>query len=180
MTVIVGIAEAGELWIGGDSRSFCDGMSLQAAEPKVWHSNGVYIGAAGSSHLCDMVRYLDLPPIAGTPPARYLATKLAPALREALGPCDDGYELGLLVGLCGRIFTLDSFLSPASHGDFAAVGSGERYALTALEMIERHGIDMTPEERVLEALRVASRDAYVGAPFDIVTTTRTRRKRYAR
>jgi 20S proteasome alpha/beta subunit len=175
LTAIVGFAEKGRVWIGGDS-AVTAGWDVQpTTQPKVFRvGTGFLVGTCGYLRTGQLIRY------AFTPPAleenedadRYLATTFTAALRTCLkdaGTAEkhgerEAFGGGFLLGFRGRLFHFgtDYSYTESPHG-FAACGCGEAYALGAL-----HAGKGKPADRVRVALEAAARfSAGVRAPFTI-------------
>jgi ATP-dependent protease HslVU (ClpYQ) peptidase subunit len=182
MTCVVGIAERGAVYLGGDSIAVGGYTMDTRATPKVFRHGPFVIGCAGSLRASDVLRYRFAP---NAPPKkfdlhRYMATDFVDAVREVLKAhgvmvVENGAEATpteFIVGLRGRLFTLDDDLQvgESTHG-FAAVGCGRDLALGALYAMPTGD----PRARLTTALRAAQAfSAGVRAPFRFATLSRER------
>jgi hypothetical protein len=151
--------------------------------PKVFRRGWFVIGCAGSFRAWDVIRYRFAP----TPPPaspsfdlhRYMATDFVDALRDVLKThgvmvVENNTEeanLSLLVGIRGRLFTLDEDLQVGeSEHAFAAIGCGRDLAMGAL-----YATKGAPRARLTTALRASEAfSAGVCAPFRFATLPRSR------
>ena len=175
MTAIVGIAEKGRVWIGGDSQGTRGGTKVRIADGKVVRNEEFLIGTCGALRLLNLVRFIFEPPplVADADLDSYMAKEFADAWRacvreSGLLTVDDGvesYDGELLVGVRGRLYEVDSsFASVRSLDCYAAVGSGDNIALGALDATK----GMQPEKRIRRALEAAAKwNDGVSAPFTV-------------
>lgn len=178
MTCIVGIAQDGQVWLGGDSLSCREGLIQQDLMPKVFKRGEFLIGGCGDARLCDLMRYeFRLPKLAERENLdAFMVRKFAPAMRKCFElhkyPKDtennEVYEGMVLVGVRGRLYEVDALLSVSrSASGFGAVGSGEQPALGVLFATE----GQKPKARVLKALEISAKVCNtVSPPFHIVST----------
>lgn len=172
MTAIVGLAQSGAVYIGGDSAGV-SGMSLTVrADAKVFRKNRYLFGFTTSFRMGQLIRYsLTLPKPTGDLDA-FMATTFIDAVRECLkaggwaSKENDREEGGtFLVGVRGQLFAVyeDYQVAKAADG-FAAVGCGDQIALGALFATADTGLG--PRRRVKKALGAAERfSAGVRGPF---------------
>jgi ATP-dependent protease HslVU (ClpYQ) peptidase subunit len=172
MTCIVGIVDAGTVYMGGDSAG-SNGYDLRLRKDrKVFVNNGFVIGFTSSFRMGQILNYGFTPPPmkAGQDLMAYMVTDFVNAVRDVLK--NGGYarktneeEQGgvFLVGYQGRLFKIESDYQVGEIFDgFDACGCGEAYAMGALAA---NG-DLLPLERIKQALEIASRySAGVSAPF---------------
>jgi len=130
-----------------------------SARPKLRRCAQGAVGFAGSvadgQWLCD---YL----------AEHLASDPETALRRARAARGTDLDASCVYATTGRLWHLggDGCAVPV-RGAVAAVGSGGAAALGALRALTRH-TELTPEQAVREALRVAAQDTLdVRGPFDV-------------
>lgn len=178
MTCIVGIAENGIVYLGGDSASSTpDGESFLPTRPKVFLKGELVIGVSGSGRVNNLIRHkLSVPPITADP-EHYLAVDFVDALKAMLkedGRKDDELmdDSFLLIGLRGRLFVIDStFQVSEMMRKYDAIGSGAPVALGALYATSWG--DNPPLVRLRMALDGAQEhNAFVRAPFVFVQTER--------
>lgn len=181
MTCIVGIAQGGRVWLGGDNAGFIGGTILQHNNGKVFRSGEFVMGCAGNRRFGELARYAFKPPtIKIKDVERYMVTTFIDALREALRgkgylSSTNGQEGadrengdGMLVGVRGGLYFVgcDFTASMVADGMFS-IGCGQDYALGALYATPA----AEPEVRIGVALAAAERysDGVVG-PFHVVST----------
>lgn len=178
MTCIVGIAENGVVYLGGDSASSTpDGESFLPTRPKVFLIGEMAIGVAGSGRVNNLIRHkLTIPPVT-LDPERYLAIDFVDTLKSLLkddGRKDDELmeDSFLLIGLRGRLFLIDStFQVSEMRCGYEAIGSGAPIALGSLYATSWDG--NPPLGRLQMALNAAQEhNAFVRAPFMFVQTER--------
>lgn len=181
MTCIVGIAQDGRVWLGGDNAGFIGGTILQHGNGKVFRSGEFVMGCAGNRRFAELARYAFKPPaIRVKDVERYMVTAFIDALRAALKgkgylfsangqeSADKENGDGMLVGVRGGVFLVgcDFTASRVADGLFA-IGSGMDYALGAMHATPR----LDPEKRLTLALEAAERYSDgVAGPFHIVST----------
>ncbi|HZN70319.1 MAG TPA: hypothetical protein VFC00_01345 [Micromonosporaceae bacterium] len=172
MTAIVGLAERGSVYLGGDSAGV-DGMSLAVrADTKVFRTGRYLFGFTTSFRMGQLIRYSLKPPKPKGDLEDFMATRFIDALRECLKTGgwarkeNDREEGGtFLVGIRGQLFAVyeDYQIARAADG-FAAVGCGNEIALGAMYATARTGLG--PRKRIRIALRAAERfSAGVRGPF---------------
>ena len=172
MTAIVGLAQNGSVFIGGDSAGV-SGTSLSVrADTKVFRKSGYLFGFTTSYRMGQLIRYsLELPPPKGSLES-FMATKFVDALRDCLkvggwAKTESNREEGgtFLVGVRGQLFAIyDDYQVGRAADGFAAVGSGDQIALGALYATANSGVK--PRKRVKVALRAAERfSTDVRGPF---------------
>lgn len=172
MTAIVGLAQDGKVYIGGDSAGI-SGLSLSVrADTKVFRKEDYLFGFTTSFRMGQLIRYsFDLPKPKGELES-FMATTFVDALRECLKTGgwarkeNDREEGGtFLVGVRGQLFTIyDDYQVARAADGFAAVGCGDEIALGALYATA--GTGLKPRQRLKVALRAAERfSAGVRGPF---------------
>lgn len=175
MTCIVGVAEQGSVWIGGDSAGVAGWVLAVRKDAKVFTRGPMVFGFTTSFRMGQILRYsLHIPDHRESLPVEeYMATLFVDAVRTALK--EGGYaekqhsrESGgtFLVGYQGRLFQIgeDYQVGESTHG-FDAVGSGNEIALGALWQSRESS---NPQDRILDALGAAEQFcASVRGPFMI-------------
>lgn len=165
MTAIVGIAEAGRVWIASDSCLTQDGQRFESASPKVVYRNGWVWGCAGQWDAVVVLRDgLEPPPSEHADAGLFVSTAID--LLSANGLSTDSVEM--LFGINGCLFYAterhDWHRIPALQSGrrrnrvsraWHAIGSGGPYALGCLDALAGSG--MTPEQLWTEALTVSSK-----------------------
>ena len=177
MTAIVGVVHDGQVHIGGDSAGVSEWSLTVRADSKVF-TNGPYaMGFCGSFRMGQLLRYTLATPEPDSDLERFMATTFIDAVRECfktggwLKKENEREEGGLfLVGVQGRLFRIDDDFQVGESADgFAAVGSGEEFALGALYATARSR--MAPRKRIKLALEAAERfSTGVRGPFAYITT----------
>ena len=157
MTCIVGLAEGGRVYIGGDSAGTDgDAMTIRA-DRKVFRNGEFIMGFTTSFRMGQLLHHVFTPPKRHpeTDVEKFMVGDFINAVRQCLK--DGGYaekhneaERGgaFLVGYAGRLFRIDSDYQVGEAVDgFDAVGCGEQIAQGALFA--------NPAGRPLERLRMA-------------------------
>lgn len=179
MTCIVGIADGGIVYLGGDSASSTpDGESFLPTRPKVFLIGEIAIGVAGSGRVNQLLRYkLPIPALIADP-ERYVAVDFVDTLKALLkedGRKDDELmeDSFLLIGLRGRLFLIDStFQVSEMRCGYEAIGSGAQIALGSL-YATNDDVTFGPRARLRMALNAAQEhNAFVRGPFTFVQTER--------
>lgn len=179
MTCIVGIETTDGAVIGADAFYGSAHYADTRTGSKIVERNGWHIGVAGSSRLSNLLLHAFTWPKAprrdNTAAVVRVATDIAKmATSDELVASTEGgqkslaSEVMLVIG--GHIYTLGRDLGACrSRRGFAAIGSGDQYALGALAVTKA----MDPQKRVLTALRaVAALCPTVRAPFKILRIVR--------
>jgi ATP-dependent protease HslVU (ClpYQ) peptidase subunit len=177
MTVIIGVAHAGKVWVGADSAASDNSCSrVTRRDVKVFRRDSCLIGFCGSFRIGQLVRHsLKLTPCAAQmDSAEYMVCRFIPALRRCLTAGgaqrekDGVVSMGgtdLLVGHRGRVFVVYEDLQVQENAcGFDAIGIAAEYALGSLaSTIDRAA---RPEWRVRRALEVSAQfSGHVLPPF---------------
>jgi ATP-dependent protease HslVU (ClpYQ) peptidase subunit len=181
MTCIAGAIKDGEVWIGGDavsiSREACVRVGVKS---KVFTLGEFLIGSSGTVRTGQIAQFLfDVPKVDGDLTA-YLVKSFAPALRAAMK--ENGGEIKvqsgademdgrLLIGVRGRLFTIDSGYGVfESRANYAAVGCADQEALAAMFTVNSLlAGDATGEQIVKHGLLAAAEfDSNIRPPFTIL------------
>lgn len=171
MTCIAALIHDRRIWMGGDSAITSEDFRGAVAHPKVWLSEPHVIGVAGTLRVQQVVgaTFSPGPPIG--PLRRWVHVMLPRLLIDCL---DDAlidrrakdFDLELLVGFKGHLYTIDRTFSVTESVEYAAIGSGSAFALGSLA-----STDGEPEERLQTALLAAEKhDPSVAAPFTILSS----------
>lgn len=172
MTCIVGIAENGRVYIGGDSAGVAGYSLTVRADRKVFRNGDFVMGFTTSFRMGQLLRYAFSPPKRhpDTDIDKFMVTDFINAVRDCLK--SGGYaekhndaEQGgtFLVGYAGRLFEVhgDYQVGEATDG-FSAVGCGDEIALGALYAAKKQ----KPTDRLRTALEASERfSAGVRGPF---------------
>ena len=163
MTCIVGIAQGGKVYMGGDSASAAGWEVKRTTLSKVFRINGFIIGYTSSFRMGQLLEHrLDVPSQKeGVEDLAYMVKVFIESVRQCLK--DGGYtkiesnreESGtFLVGYKGRLYIVcDDFQVNESRDGFNACGCGSEYALGALKIMDE---DNEPRSRIRKALKVAA------------------------
>ena len=174
MTCIVGIAEQGRVYLGGDSAGVSRQELTLRADSKIFRVQDFLIGCTWSFRMSQLLQYRLQPPAYSPKEGveRYLCTHFMDEVRRCFkeGGCarkEHEAEAGgtFLLGFRGRIFTIysDYQLSESLDG-YQAIGTGDEVALGVLYATAQ--TDMAPKERLALALQAASHHIIsVAAPF---------------
>ena len=163
MTAIVGLAQAGSVYVGGDSAGV-SGMSLTVrADTKVFRKDRYLFGFTTSFRMGQLIRYSLTLPKPGGDLDSFMATPFSAAVRDCLtaggwaAKENDREEDGtFLVGVRGQLFAVyDDYQVARAADGFAAAGCGDQIALGALYATADLG--MGPRRRVRTALAAAER-----------------------
>jgi ATP-dependent protease HslVU (ClpYQ) peptidase subunit len=176
VTCIVGVADKGQVWIGGDSAG-SNGWSVRVrSDTKVFRNGPYVLGFTTSFRMGQLLRYrLQAPEPDGWDIDRFMATAFVDAVRQCLkdggwAKTDNGQEQGgtFLVGYRDRLYEIEAdFQIGYSADSYAAVGSGYLVALGSL-----HATAGRPaEDRVNRALVAAEHfTGEVAGPFTVLAT----------
>jgi ATP-dependent protease HslVU (ClpYQ) peptidase subunit len=176
VTCIVGIADKGRVWIGGDSAGSNGWSTHIRSDTKVFRNGPYVLGFTTSFRMGQLLRYrLQAPEPDGWDIDRFMATTFVDAVRQCLkdggwAKTDNGQERGgtFLVGYRDRLYEIeDDFQIGYTACGYAAVGSGYLVALGSLYATT--GSDAA--ERVSQALKAAEHfTGGVCGPFTVLAT----------
>lgn len=175
MTCIVGLVDQGRVWVGGDSAGVAGYDLTVRADRKVFRNGPYVMGFTDSFRMGQLLRHGFEPPVPPDVPAAleaFMATAFIDAVRDRLktggwARKDNERESGgcFLVGVCGRLFKVDSDFQVGESADgWMAVGVGDQVA---------HGVlyasaGRPAMDRVVVALAAAERcSAGVRRPFTV-------------
>lgn len=179
MTCIVGYAEDGICYMGGDSAGVSGWDLLLVRDPKVFRKKDMVFGWTGSFRMGQLLEYrLEIPQHhPDVDDATYMRTDFVDAVRACLkeygfARVEDNVDQGghFLVGYRGTIYRVESDFQVFVHAKpYDAVGCGSSFALGALHAMR--GDDVDPTTRVILALTTAADlSAGVREPFTVVDT----------
>lgn len=149
MTCIIGLIEGNTMYMGGDS-AYVSGWHIRAGAPKVIRLGEMLIGVSGYPRAMQIVRYhLTVPAHPDDLDTEsYMVTCFVPALREAFKEHgfaevqynQENYDSTLMVAYRGRLFEIESNFQLSYYREpYAAIGSGQSYALAAMSLLyEKH------------------------------------------
>jgi hypothetical protein len=155
MTVVVGITNGTNVYIGGD-RGVSDDMTiLSLSRPKVHINNDWVFGYSGSLGIGQLMELIDLPD-AGENPYKTLRMDVVSHIRSAI----DLYSVNnndntseFLIGTQGRLFEMNTADWSVAEVNESAIGSGGPFALGSLDTTK--DFPATPEWRIEMALCAA-------------------------
>lgn len=167
MTCIAAVSDGHRVWMAGD-RCVSDDVNVsRMADPKVWHTGTVLIGAAGGMPFMNATHSFDPQSEPGAEDLlMWVVEDMVPQLRRHMRK-RKVEDLGeLLVAHRGAIVQLDSYLGAyESTRGYATIGSGSQVALGALGASETA---RDPSKRLRRVMRVVARHCpSVSRPFDI-------------
>lgn len=175
MTCIVGIADQGKVYIGGDSAGVLDYSISVRADTKVFTLGPWVFGFAGSFRMGQLLHHTFAPK---PPPSRgldrFMVAQFIPGVMDCLKTGKwltniNGQREGgtFLVGTQGRIFCVDGdFQVGETRDEYTAIGCGEDIAFGSL--FSTRG--QSPRKRIKTALDAAAHhSAGVTGPFVIKT-----------
>src|SRR5581483_6205587 len=178
MTCIAGLLDGGTVYIGADSAGVSHPDLTVRADEKVFVNGEFVMGFTSSFRMGQLLRYsLKVPkPREGVDRFAFMVTDFIEAVRDTLkaggwATTKDGADRGgkFLVGWRGALYVIDLDYQVGQPADpFAAIGSGESYALGSLHATASSG--WSPEQRVLAALAAAERfSSAVRGPFKVLS-----------
>lgn len=175
MTCIVGIAQDGKVYIGGDSAGVA-GLDLTVrSDEKVFQNGECLFGFTSSFRMGQLLRFAFSPPSRAekTDDYKYLVTTFTDEVRSCLksggyATTKDGGEQGgtFLLGYRGGLYCVHGDYQVAATADgFACCGCGDQVANGSLFT----SVGQPPRERIETALKAAERfSAGVRGPFTIL------------
>jgi len=176
MTIVIGVVEGTQVWMGSDSLASDDVQAFVLQRPKLFcrrvGKRPLLMGLSGSVRIAQIAECLSLPKAGRKVDAYLFMLEMAEALRLALrdkgaGGETNGEQWGeftLMAAFAGRLFIVQSDYSVLERCPYAAIGSGELYALGSLHATRDSGL--RPETRLLEALAAAEHfDPHCRRPF---------------
>lgn len=180
MTCVVGLREAGKIWIGADSAGVSGWSLTLHADLKVF-INGLFIfGFTSSFRMGQLLRYRFTPPemplSMSDEPDRYMRTIFIDEVRNCLrtysySTVENSVEKGgeFLCGVAGNLYTIyNDFQVAELVCPYQAIGIGGELALGS--MYSTTGTDKSPEDRILLALDAAEAfSTGVRRPFTVLS-----------
>ena len=177
MTVIVGVAQEGKVFIGGDSASV-SGYQVEPILDKVFKNNGYLFGTAGSIRMKQLLHYSLVPPKPVGDLDRFMAIDFINAIRKCLkdgghatlDKNEEAFNGAFLVGVNGILFRVsnDFQVVPYRKLNYTAVGAGDNFAIGSLHSTSK--FDFSGSDKVRLALQAATQfSGAVCAPFKIMS-----------
>jgi ATP-dependent protease HslVU (ClpYQ) peptidase subunit len=178
MTCIIGMAQDGKVFLGGDSAaSTMDGFSSTVRIPKVYLTDEYLIGYAGSFRMGKFIQYsVEFP----KPPSwakgsekldEFINGYLVPHLRRCVKESDleqaEKEDFEFIIGIRGHIFELDENWAAYEPSEpYISIGSGAQVALGSLYATSNWS---NPMKRIRVALEASEKyNSYVSSPFTIL------------
>jgi ATP-dependent protease HslVU (ClpYQ) peptidase subunit len=172
MTCIVGIADQGIIYMGGD-RAASDGSSIVSlATPKIYIRDEWIFGYAGSMGVGQIMQIIDIPILKkDDDPFMILRMDMVDSFKYMLDhngiTLNDENETDILIGCRGRLFEFSPTDWSVAEIKETAIGSGGNFALGSLYTTQEFPI--TPEFRMEYALNAAiTYSPTCQGPFDIL------------
>lgn len=179
MTCIVGFIDRDKtLWMGADSLGSTSALKAVRKDTKLFKKGEFIVGYTSSFRMGQILRFKWKPPVKSRTCSDYefMCVEVIDSIRKVLK--DNGYarienneeEIGcFLVGYKGRLYRIDDDLQVGEHSrGFDSCGSGEYFALGALEVLSKLK-DFSGEDVCRQALKLAEKfNPYVGGPFKII------------
>lgn len=162
MTCIVAVETPRRAYIGADAFVGSASYSDVRAGSKLFARNGWHVGVAGSSRLSNVLEHVFEWPAAPSSEDLAAVVRVASDIAKLVADDDmcfsnEGGQRSLssevMLAAAGRVYVLGVNLGAyRSRRGYAAIGSGDQYALGALYATK----DMPPRARVLVALRASA------------------------
>jgi hypothetical protein len=179
MTCIVGLVNAGKVYIGSDSAGV-SGLDIRIRQdPKVFIKDNMIFGSTSSYRMGQILRSSFVIPehITTKNDFDYLCSDFVDGLiscfkEKGYARTNDNVVSGgeFILGYKGNLYKIESDFQVAKvNGFYDACGCGESYALGSLKTMENEG-SYKPREMIEEALNVAEYfSAGVRAPFIVLS-----------
>lgn len=161
MTCIVGIAQNGKVWIGGDSASVQGWLVRRTALPKVFRVQNFLIGYTSSFRFGQILQYhFSAPKQNGQSDIKYLVTVVVPEIRQCMKEhwfenvlSEDDKGGRFLLGYNRQLYRVDmDFQVNPTISGYDACGSGQEFALSVLYTHRK----LASKKRILKALKTAA------------------------
>lgn len=171
MTVIVGIADKGKVYIGGD-RGHSDSHTLvSSSQPKIFEVGQYIIGYAGNTGIGQaIVHNFPFPAVKSSNIYKHMTTVFIPQLRSFIIdnniklPESDDDNAGFIVGVKGKIYEIDLSDYQCVEYTEVAIGTGSSYAYGSI-----YNNNNNPEERIRRGIEAAIHySPSCSSPIDIL------------
>lgn len=155
MTVIVGITNGTNVYIGGDRGVSDDEVILSLSRPKVYINNEWLFAYSGSLGVGQLMELIDMPD-AGEDPYRTLRMDVVSHMRSAIdlyGVSNAETTSEFIIGTQGRLFEFNTNDWSVAEVEETSIGSGSPFALGSLYTTK--DFPATPEFRINLAIESA-------------------------
>ena len=179
MSCIVGYAHEGGVVLGADAAASTTHLRMLCPPHKLFRAGPALVGVCGGIRLGQIIRYRCPSPKLGVegpvPSLLGWIEEIRPVLRDAgvlkVKDAVEESDSRLLVALAGHLFEIDAewqIVEPVTP--FWAIGSGQPYALGALDALELMDPLLEVNGRLLMVLETAAKfDPSVRGPFESLT-----------
>jgi ATP-dependent protease HslVU (ClpYQ) peptidase subunit len=160
MTCIVGFAQHGRVYIGGDSAGVAGYQIQIRADEKVFHNGPFLMGFTTSFRMGQLLRYDFKPPEhpEGMDDMKFMVSVFIPEVKKCLKDgcfqkTKDGQDHGgsFLVGYRGALYEIDDDYQVGKLSDnIASVGCGANVALGAMYALDHYHCPIARIRRSLE------------------------------
>lgn len=186
MTTIVGYRTENKVYMGADSLASEDsnGFKELRKDPKVFINGEYLIGFSGSYRtgqiLMHSIKY-PTPPKSDKTLYKFMVTTFIDVIVDSFedkGAIKDKStdriletECAFLVGIRNRLFCVDiDFQVAEPYHNYTAIGSGREFAIGAIGILDNYS-DSTPEDKILEALKITEKNnSQTSGPFIVLNT----------
>jgi ATP-dependent protease HslVU (ClpYQ) peptidase subunit len=171
MSLVVAIKDRYSVHFAADRRITAVDKQLTSKSPKIWQIDRLLFGLVGSLSTAQLVNAVLHKKLPKRKEGYALIQDLFLPLWNELYDPENGTEVEGLASVDGEIYVIGMDKSIyAISDDYYAVGSGQDYALGSLYSTEK--LDLSPKERLTQALEAASFYTYtVAPPFDFLTVS---------
>ncbi len=164
MTCVIGLIDKGVVYLAADSAIGTAWEIHRFAQPKVFRLGEMLIGVSGYPRVTQIIRYAAeiAPQAEGQDDMTYMVNVFCEAVRKALkdrGAVEIENEVErihdsiMLVGYRGHLYEIDMNFQVVEYQEpYAAIGSGEAYALGVLYALKH----LDPKDRIMAALYTAA------------------------
>ena len=169
MTVLVGIANGANVYIGADRGASDESTIVSMSRPKVHTNNGWVFGYAGSIGTGQLLEFIKFPDPSTDDVYKLVRINIVSSLKnliEKSGKMDEEQAAEFLIGANGRLFEFSTADWGVTEVYETAGGSGNQIALGSLYTSLLHIVDT--KERIELALNAAiTYSPSCQGPYDI-------------
>jgi ATP-dependent protease HslVU (ClpYQ) peptidase subunit len=186
MTTLAAIQGDGWAVIAADSQSSDgDGFAINIPTGKMFKNNELIIAGAGQVRGINLLEHgWDAPAVKLKNLDKYVTSILVPSMRKCFSMADYEYKRDgesvendniWIVAIQGQIYRIESDYSwERNSSNLYVAGSGERFALGALEAMDAGNVTTTTQAKnfLRKAIRIAAKyDAYSGGEIRFMIST---------